>query len=90
MATNGLLLNKIGERKMYFDADKSNYIMMLKAVANGCATADDLRERGSVYITYLTDAVRNGDLIRKEGIYTCTPKALEFIKHYNRLGKRIK
>ena len=69
--------------------------MMLKAVANGCATADDLRERGSVYITYLTDAVRNGDLIRKEGEHRfpeyqewCEVNYPNFVKKLNNGGEK--
>jgi len=75
---------------MYLEDDRSNYIMMLKAVANGCDTKEDLSERRSVYINYLTDAVRWGHLTRKEAVYTCTAKALELISHYNRVGKKIK
>jgi hypothetical protein len=75
---------------MPYEWDKADYIMMLKAVASGCDTKEDLEERRAIYVSYLTDAVRCGDLIRHEAVYTCTKKALEFISHYNRVGKRIK
>lgn len=75
---------------MYIEGDRSDYIMMLKAVAGGCNTKEELYERRSVYINYLTDAVRCGHLTREEAVYFCTPKSLELIKHYNRVGKRIR
>ena len=75
---------------MSMEMDRANYIMMLKAVASGCDTQEDLNERRSVYVGYLPDAVRWGHLTRNEAVYRCTPKALELISHYNRVGKKIK
>lgn len=75
---------------MFIEGDKSDYIMMLKAVANGCNTKEELNERRSIYINYLTDAIRWGHLSRNDAVYSCTPKALDWIKHYNRVGKKIK
>lgn len=75
---------------MFIEGDRADYIMMLKAVASGCNTKEELNERRSIYINYLTDAIRAGHLTRSEAIYFCTTKALDLIKHYNRVGKRIK
>ena len=75
---------------MYAGGDRADYIMMLKAMAGECNTKELLFERRSVYVNYLTYAVKRGDLTRDYNFYKCTPKALEMISHYNRVGKKIK
>lgn len=74
---------------MFEKGNHSDYIMMLKAISGGCNTKQELKDRRSLYINYLTDAIRRGHLTLDYDLYTCTPKALELIKHYNRVGKKI-